>query len=77
MKYRDSGMPNEEMWDTFFTPIEIINKMNINNQIKILIDIGCGYWKYEKTLRGPSMEIRPRPEMIINWATKILDMKPY
>lgn len=31
MKYRDSGMPNEEMWDTFFTPIEIINKMNINN----------------------------------------------
>lgn len=169
MKYRDSGMPNEEMRDTFFTPIEIINKMNINNQIKILIDIGCGYgtfllpmsklirkkaigididveminvcrnkvqkynienidlikgdistnetlnelkkytgeidyislfnilhceepinllenvykllndngkigvihWKYEKTPRGPSMEIRPRPEMIINWATKI------
>lgn len=169
MKYRESGMPNEETWNTFFTPMEILNKMNINNQIKILIDIGCGYgtfllpmakligkkvigididdemikvcrnkvkeynienidlmkgdistdetlnklkkyigeidyislfnilhceeptnllesiynllndngrigvihWKYEKTPRGPSMEIRPKPEMIINWAVKI------
>lgn len=169
MKYRESGMPNEKMWNTFFTPVEILNKMNINNQIKILIDIGCGYgtfllpmakligkkaigididdemikvcrnkvkeynienidlmkgdistdetlnklkkyigeidyislfnilhceeptnlleniynllndngrigvihWKYEKTPRGPSMEIRPKPEMIINWAIKI------
>ena len=169
MKYRESGMPSEEMWDTFFNPTEILDKMGIDKQIRTLIDVGCGYgtflfpiaelvsekvigididdemieacrnrindcnmakielvhgdistedtikalekhkgeidyitlfnilhceepinllknvynilniygrigithWKYEKTPRGPSMEIRPKPEIIINWAVKI------
>lgn len=168
MQYRESGMPPEQMWDTFFNPIEILKLMDINKQIRILIDIGCGYgtfllpiseivstkvvgididgdmievcrdkikelnmakvdlvqgdistddtvkalekykgeidyitlfnilhceepvnllknayeilndngrigiihWKYENTPRGPSMEIRPKPEMIVNWAVK-------
>lgn len=182
MKYRESGMPSEEMWNTFFSPNEILNKMGIDNQVRTLIDIGCGYgtfllyiaelvsknvigvdiddemimvcrnkikehnienidliqgdistdetiktlekykgeidyitlfnilhceeptdllknvydilndngrigvihWKYEKTPRGPSMEIRPKPEMIVNWATKIgfvlekqIELPPY
>jgi len=168
MKYRESGMPSEQMWDTFFYPNEVLNKMGIDKQIRTLIDIGCGYgtfllpiaeristkvigldidyemievcrnkikdcntskielvqgdisidntikelekykgeidyitlfnilhceeptnllkniydilndngrigithWKHEKTPRGPSMEIRPTPEMIIKWALK-------
>ena len=168
MKYRESGMPSEQMWDTFFNPIEILNKMDINKQIKTIIDVGCGYgtflfpiaelvstraigididnemiescrnkikeqntskielingdisnkdalkelikyngdidyitlfnilhceepikllknvydilnkdgkvgvihWNHEETPRGPSMEIRPKPEMIIEWASK-------
>lgn len=168
MKYRESGMPSEQMWDTFFNPNEVLNKMGIDKQIRTLIDIGCGYgtfllpiaesistkvigldidyemievcrnkikdcntskielvqgdisidntikelekykgeidyitlfnilhceeptnllkniydilndngrigithWKHEKTPRGPSMEIRPTPEMIIKWALK-------
>ena len=169
MKYRESGMPDEQMWNTFFSPTEILTKINIDNQVKTLIDIGCGYgtfllpmaklvrkkvigididdeminicrdkikehnikiiglirgdistnetltelaaykcdvdyislfnilhcerpldllqsvydilskngkigvihWKHEETPRGPSMEIRLKPEMIINWTTKI------
>jgi ubiquinone/menaquinone biosynthesis C-methylase UbiE len=168
MKYRESGMPNEELWDTFFNPTEILNQMDINGTIRTLLDIGCGYgtflipaaklvsdtvvgidiesemieacrkkiddqnidniellygdistaetikalgkfkgeidyiclfnilhceqpmvllnaafrilnnggkigvmhWKYEKTPRGPSMEIRPTPEIINEWALK-------
>lgn len=167
MKYRESGMPDETMWDTFFNPTYILDEMNINNEIEVLVDIGCGYgtfllsiaervkkaigididdhmisicngkirsnkiknidllhgdistsktlnelekykgsvdyislfnilhceepkellenvfsllkdtgkigiihWKFEETPRGPSMEIRPKPEMIINWASK-------
>ena len=27
MKYRDSGVPSEDMWDSFFTPDEILSKM--------------------------------------------------
>lgn len=160
-------MPAEQLWDTFFNPDELIEKIGIDHQVKTLIDIGCGYgtfllpmaevvsnkvigididpamiaicrskiaaqqaskielingdisdedtvrrmkndqgdidfitlfnilhceepftllknvydllnvngrmaithWKYEDTPRGPSMEIRPKPEMIIKWAT--------
>jgi len=182
MKYRDSGMPKEEMWDTFFSPDEILSKMEITDNINLLLDIGCGYgtfiipvskiikekvigvdidkemidicrkkitdekiqnidllnidisseesydffgkynekidyislfnilhceepvkllkcvykllnkngkigiihWKYEKTPRGPVMEIRPKPEQIIEWADisgfkiiKKVDLPPY
>jgi len=182
MKFRDSGMPNEEMWDDFFNPNEIIDKMEINNSINTILDIGCGYgtflipesriikyiavgididgemikkckekiekenitkinllqgdianqdtisklklisasfdyitlfnilhceepisllkntysllsnngtvgvihWKYEKTPRGPSMDIRPKPEQIIEWAKSVgffldkqIDLPPF
>ena len=168
MKYRESGMPDEKMWDSFFNPRQILGRMGVNREIKTLLDIGCGYgtflipaaslvgekvigidienemietcqakardrslpnvhlicgdfsaeetrkalkqnagaidyiclfnilhcerpldllgnvydllandgkigvihWKYEETPRGPSMEIRPAPETIINWAAK-------
>lgn len=182
MKYRESGMPTEQTWNTFFNPVEIITKMNIDNKVNTLVDVGCGYgtfllpmaevigkkvigldidhlmldicadkisqnnisnidlikgdistdetlqklktytdgidyvtlfnilhceepmdllnsiyyilnnngrigvihWKHEETPRGPSMEIRPKPEMIVGWANKIgfqlekqIDLPPY
>ncbi len=182
MKYRDSGMPNEEMWINYFNPSEILKEMEVDNSIHTLLDIGCGYgtflipesntvklkvvgididnemtsicqkkiveekienvelltgdvsnpdtfekiktiqsafdyitlfnilhceepkkllqsvfnllqsdgkigvihWKYEKTPRGPAMEIRPKPEQIIEWSEsvgfktkKILELPPY
>lgn len=181
MKYRESGMPDETMWDTFFNPTAVLDKMNINKEIEVLLDIGCGYgtflvsmaervkkaigididnhmisickrkikankinnidllngdistaktlnelekykcsvdyislfnilhceepkellknvssllkdngkigvihWKYEDTPRGPALDIRPTPEMIIDWAGKTgfklerkVDLPPY
>ncbi len=180
MKYRDSGMPEEEMWSTFFDPSEILNAMEVNNSIGTILDIGCGYgtflipeskivsgkvigidideqmilsckikgisvenvklicgdvsnpdtfseiqniipsfdyitlfnilhceepskllnsvysllnpggkigvihWKYEKTPRGPAMNIRPKPDQILEWSNgvgfkmkKMVDLPPY
>lgn len=168
MKYRESGMPSEELWESFFNPVETLKEMEVDKNIRDLIDIGCGYgtfllpanelisgnaigidvdekmieicknkiqdndisnvyvingdisteetieefkrykaeidyitlfnilhcekpldllksaynilnkngkigvihWKYQETPRGPSMEIRPKPEDIIEWASK-------
>jgi hypothetical protein len=46
--------------------------------------LGIIHWKYGKTPRGPSMNIRPKPENIIEWAesagfvtNKIIDLPPY
>jgi SAM-dependent methyltransferase len=180
MKYRESGMPGNELWETFYDPLKILNLMEIDTSVNTFFDIGCGYgtflfpaaqyvekkvigldideemiqyckdkadhlnlknvklitgdidsapcvsslsgeeidyaalfnilhceepvkllksvynllisdgrvgvihWKYEKTPRGPSMEIRPKPEQIIEWAViagfkilKQLDLPPY
>lgn len=43
MKYRESGMPNEDLWQTFFNPIDILKQLDVDENIKTLIDIGCGY----------------------------------
>ena len=182
MKYRESGMPSEELWESFFNPADILKQMSVDKNIRTLIDIGCGYgtfllpanelirrnvigididgkmidicrnklrdidisnvhlirgdistkdtieelkkytteidyitlfnilhcekpvdllksaydilnkngkigvihWKHEKTPRGPSLEIRPKPEAIIEWASKVgftlknqIDIPPY
>jgi len=46
--------------------------------------VGIIHWNYENTPRGPSMEIRPKPEQCINWAIQTgfnnprrYDLKPY
>lgn len=43
MKYRESGMPTEELWETFFNPEEILKQMGVDKKVRNLIDIGCGY----------------------------------
>lgn len=46
--------------------------------------IGVVHWKKEDTPRGPSMDIRPTPAQIIEWALKVgftleeqIDLPPY
>lgn len=43
MKYRESGMPDEEMWNTFFNPKMILDLLEIKSGIDGLLDVGCGY----------------------------------
>lgn len=43
MKYRESGMPSEELWQSFFNPENILKQMGVDKNIRNLIDIGCGY----------------------------------
>ena len=43
MKVRDSGMPEETVWDTFFDIDLILSKLHINSQVNDLVEIGSGY----------------------------------
>ncbi|MCA1030720.1 class I SAM-dependent methyltransferase [Bacillus timonensis] len=43
MKYRQSGMPDEGMWETFFDTQKILQSLQVTHKIKKFIDIGCGY----------------------------------
>ncbi len=46
--------------------------------------VGVIHWKHEATPRGPSMDIRPTPEQITDWAARVglssekfVDLPPY
>ena len=42
MKIRESGMPEEGMWLTFFTPEEVLRKLGLPT-VGDVVDFGCGY----------------------------------
>jgi len=53
MKYRESDMPSEDIWESFFNPKEVLKKMEVDKNIRNLIDLGFGY----ETFLLPANEI--------------------
>ncbi len=43
MKVRDSGMPEEVLWNTFFQIDYLLSELNIDSKINNLVEIGSGY----------------------------------
>jgi ubiquinone/menaquinone biosynthesis C-methylase UbiE len=43
MKTRESGMPEEERWETFFDPDFILNELGLDETCHAVVDLGCGY----------------------------------
>ncbi len=43
MKTRESGMPAEEMWQTFFRPTETLQALGLRRNMANVVDFGCGY----------------------------------
>jgi SAM-dependent methyltransferase len=76
MKFRESGMPTEIIWDTFFDTGSVIKEMEIESSRKTLIDIGCGYGTFlipaSKTVGGSIIGIDIDDAMIDVCRQKIL-----
>ena len=68
MKYRESGMPPEKIWNTFFSPIDVLKKMDITQMTGMVMDIGCGYGTFllpiAELSRSRVIGIDIDPEMI-------------
>jgi ubiquinone/menaquinone biosynthesis C-methylase UbiE len=43
MKVRDSGMPQQEMWDSFFNPTEILKRLDLDKNTRDVVEFGSGY----------------------------------
>ena len=57
MKIRDSGMPDESMWASFFTPVEILTQLGFpipEAQLRryTVVDFGCGYGTFTLPAAG-------------------------
>jgi len=42
-RIRESGMPSEEIWNSFFDVEEILNRMQLDSQVVDAADFACGY----------------------------------
>jgi SAM-dependent methyltransferase len=40
---RESGMPEQNMWETFFTTTDIFKIFRIDKTSQPIVDVGCGY----------------------------------
>lgn len=43
MKVRESGMPDETLWSSFFDPERILRAFSIDKNTKDVVEFGCGY----------------------------------
>ena len=68
MKTRESGMPPEEMWQSFFDPVSILTKLGLEANCGDLLEFGCGYGTFTipaaKMIRGTVYAIDIEPEMV-------------
>ena len=68
MKIRESGMPEEEEWNTFFNPTETLRLLGVNSGVKDVADFGCGYGTFtlpaSKIISGKIYAFDIEPEMI-------------
>ncbi len=43
MRIRESDLPDENEWTTFFDPMKILRKMGLDKHVGDVADFGCGY----------------------------------
>ncbi len=43
MKTRDSGMPEEDRWNSFFDPEATLRALGLDVATGLVVDVGCGY----------------------------------
>ena len=79
MKVRDSGMPNEKLWNDFFNTDLILSELQIDSQINNLVEIGCGYGTFTiptaRLLKGKLFAFDIENEMIDYLREKLSNYK--
>lgn len=75
MKVRESGMPNEDLWNSFFDVDLILRELEIDANIQDLVEIGCGYGTFTlpaaKRIAGQLYSFDIDPQMLEFAANKI------
>jgi ubiquinone/menaquinone biosynthesis C-methylase UbiE len=68
MKVRESGMPDETMWDGFFDPSSALSLLGLTPEASSAVDLGCGYGTFTipaaRIISGMVHGFDIEPEMI-------------
>jgi SAM-dependent methyltransferase len=55
MKARDSGMPEEDLWESFFDPEEVLKQLGLDDAAADVVDFGCGYGTFAIAAAGRTL----------------------
>lgn len=68
MKIRESGMPEQGMWEKFFDPKKTLEMLGLNNSVNDVAEFGCGYGTFTipaaKIIKGKIYAFDIEPDMI-------------
>lgn len=68
MKTRESGMPDENLWSTFFQPAEVLARLRLTPACRDIIEFGCGYGTFTipaaRIVRGTVHAVDIDPQMV-------------
>lgn len=68
MKVRDSGMPEEGWWGSFFDPEKVLRTFSIDGDTGDIVEFGCGYGTFTipaaRLISGTVHALDIEPEMI-------------
>lgn len=68
MKTRESGMPEESMWQGFFDPEVVLKRLGLSTDCRDVVDFGCGYGTFTipaaRIVRGDVYALDIETEMI-------------
>ncbi len=68
MKTRESGMPDEGMWNSFFDPPAFLARLGLMPETEAVVEFGCGYGSFTipaaRLARGPIYAFDIEPEMV-------------
>jgi Ribosomal protein L11 methylase len=68
-------MPDEKLWATFFSPVHILEQLGVDQNVRTLIDIGCGYGTFlipaAGLIGGTAVGIDIDPKMIAACKEKV------
>jgi SAM-dependent methyltransferase len=78
MKTRESGMPPEEMWHSFFDPHVVLTKLGLTPACQCVVDFGCGYGTFSipaaRLVHGQVYALDLDEEMIARTRAKSADL---
>jgi len=77
MKTRESGMPEEDRWKSFFDLDFILCELGLDRTCQTVVDLGCGYGTFSipaaRWISGMVYAIDIDPQMVDVCQTKVND----
>lgn len=68
MKIRESGMPDRDIWEGFFSPERILKIIGLDSNVNDILEFGCGYGTFTipaaKIIKGKIYALDIDPEMV-------------